>query len=100
MILATVSGMSCHLADSIFGGSAAVLEMPAAWQLASPLGVNIGGVDPAIVRISADAEYDSWLTVAETAGNPRGAVASIGVDAAAWTVDRHLRVDNGAVCEF
>ena len=53
--------------------------------MAAPFGADIGGVAPAFFAFSADAEYDSWLTVGPTDGDNAGQLSSIGVDFARWT---------------
>jgi hypothetical protein len=86
---------------TIYGDSGHEMELPPAYQASRPLGANIGGVNPAFfaTRIAgaADAQYDSWLTVGETAGNAHGGVSSIGIPFDAWTLGEGLVVSDGAV---
>ena len=58
---------------------------------------NIGGVLPAIINIDSDAQYDSWLTIGITDGDPNNQLASIGIDFETWDINRPLIVNNGAV---
>ena len=48
---------------AIFGHPDSPMSLPAAYQSAAPFGVDIGGVAPDFVALSADAGTDSWLTV-------------------------------------
>ena len=82
---------------SVFGTATADLIVPAAYQEATPFGANVGGVNPAFFSVSAGAEFDSWLSVGLSDGDPNGAISSIGIDFAAWTASAPLDVADGAV---
>ena len=73
------------------------MSVPAAYQVGFPLGANIGGVNPAFFVISADIEFDSWLTVGVTDGQGVSALSSIGVDFDRWTATSGIETTNGAV---
>ena len=70
---------------AIFGDNHADahLRLPAAFHVAAPFGVNIGGTNPAFWEVSPDAQYDSWLSVSVTRGNVHNDISSIGID---WAV--------------
>ena len=82
---------------SLSGTSETRLTMPAAYQVPSPFGVDIGGGNPAFFDSMPESEFDSWVTVGPTDGSAVGAISSIGIDFASWTADAGLSVDNGAV---
>eukprot|EP01043_Picozoa_sp_COSAG02_P018157 COSAG02_NODE_841_length_16613_cov_61.635703_3_plen_577_part_00 len=75
------NAMNCY---SIYGDSRP-LRFPPAYQVPSPFGSNVGGVSPAFFALNPTAQYDSWLTVGETAGNVNNQVNSIGIDFSVWT---------------
>ena len=72
------------------------MHFPAGYQVATPFGVDIGGVSPAFFGVMAESEFDSWLTIGMTAGNT-GALSSIGVDFTAWTAATGIGTTDGAV---
>jgi hypothetical protein len=73
------------------------MEVPPAFQVPAPFGASVGGTNPAFWKLSKDAQFDSWLTVAEKEGNAKGAVSSIGIDFDSWTEQSGLTVNDGAV---
>jgi len=78
------------------------MMLPASYQCATPFGVHTGGVDPTFFSVANSdatgyAQYDSWLTVGLTEGDPAGLISSIGIDWEAWTADSDLEVTDGAV---
>eukprot|EP01043_Picozoa_sp_COSAG02_P009038 COSAG02_NODE_300_length_25279_cov_159.676529_19_plen_542_part_00 len=87
------SAMNCY---SIYGDNRPLL-FPPAYQVPSPFGSNVGGVNPAFFALSPTVQYDSWLTVGETAGNADNQVNSIGIDFSVWTDTTPLQssVDSG-----
>ena len=48
------------------------LELPPAYQVASPFGADIGGTNPLWWGMMAETQYDSWLTVGATDGSSKG----------------------------
>ena len=73
------------------------MTFPAAFQVAAPFGTDLGGVSPAFIAVSADAAFDSWLTVGVTDGSAGSAIsASPGLGLDGWTDGTALH-DNGAV---
>ena len=73
------------------------MTVPPAYQVPAPFGTNVGGANPSFWDFSPTAQYDSWLTVGETAGNVAQGVSSIGVKWDTWTEDLGLTIDDGAV---
>ena len=62
------------------------MSFPAAFQIASPFGVNVGGVNPEFYAFMPAAEFDSWITVGMSDGsNPSAISASPGFDFTTWT---------------
>ena len=82
---------------SIEGTADGPMRIPAAYQVATPFGVDVGGVHPAFLPIRPDAAYDSWLTIGFTEGSGAKALSTIGIDFSSWTMATPLYVDNGSV---
>ena len=61
------------------------LSIPPAYQTATPFGANTGGTNPQFWAFSADAQWDSWLTVGLEEGDPGGLLSSIGIDFVNWS---------------
>ena len=81
------------------GTADTTMSFPPAFQVAAPFGADIGGVSPAFFPVSAEAEFDSWLTIGITDGTTPGAIAaSPGFDiAGSWTADTGLSETNSAI---
>ena len=74
------------------------MTFPAAFQVAAPFGVDIGGVPPVFFAVIAEAEIDSWLTVGPVDGTAGAAIsASPGLGLGGWTADTPFTTSNGAV---
>jgi hypothetical protein len=75
------------------------MSFPAAFQVAAPFGVDIGGVSPAFFAVSADAEFDSWLTIGPTDGTAGAALSTYlsGLGLGSWTADTPFSTSNGAI---
>lgn len=71
--------------------------VPASWQ--SPLSVNnnLGGVQSSLLEYFPTAEWDSWLTINLTDGDPDSTLGSVGVPFGSWTEDSPMTIANGAV---
>ena len=88
---------------AIYGKAATPLEVasplsfPAAFQVAAPFGVNVGGVNPLFFTAAAGAEFDSWLTVGMLNAEDTTAISSIGIDWASWDEATPLSADDGAI---
>ena len=88
---------------TIYGNTDGAMSFPAAYQVAAPFGVDIGGVSPAFFAIANNAalgyaEFDSWLTVGVTDGSAPGAIsASPGFPMDTWTDSTALETNNGAI---
>jgi len=81
------------------GSSDHPMEIPAAHQVAQPYGQSVGGVNPAFFAISAESEYDSWLTVGDTTGSASisSEISSVGIPWEEWNEDSGLHITDGAV---
>ena len=66
-------------------GDSRPMEFPPAYQVASPFGGDIGGVNPTLISVSPGAAFDSWLTVGITQGNDAGLISKIGIDFNTWS---------------
>ena len=73
------------------------LSFPAAFQVAAPFGVDVGGVNPAFFPVNAAAEFDSWLSVGPVDGSAGAGISVIGLPFETWTASAGLTADNGAV---
>ena len=83
---------------ALAGTDATPMSFPAAFQLATPFGADIGGANAAFFAIMADAEFDSWLTIGITDGTNDGAIAaSPGFAFPGWTETGGLQTTNGAI---
>lgn len=74
---------------AIFGQEDHALELPPAYQVPKPLGVDIGGIQLAILEIDSGVhrpEFDSWVTIGETQGAV-GQISTIGIDWDCWQID-------------
>jgi hypothetical protein len=72
------------------------MQFPAAYQVTTPFGVDVGGVPPAFFPFE-DSEFDSWLTVGLTEGNSGELALSPGFGIDTWTADSSFETDNGSV---
>ncbi len=83
------------------GKAAEQMVIPAAFQVAAPFGVNIGGTNPSLWALTSDdLAHDSWLTVGEVLwdeGETSSHLSTIGIDFDSWSATRDLVVPNGAV---
>ena len=82
---------------TIFGEQGSPLSVPAAYQVASPFGVDIGGTFPAFWAAQAESQYDSWLTIGMTEGNANNALANIGIPFDDWSATQAIETEDGAV---
>jgi hypothetical protein len=73
-----------------------VTYLPPAYQSISEIN-NIGGVEPFVINLNPDANYDSWLTIGITNGDTNNKLSTIGIDFSSWTSRMGLTIDNGAV---
>ena len=71
--------------------------IPEAYQLPDYQGSNVGGINPLLTQYVPDTQYDSWLTIQLTDGNPTGQVDAIGIDFSSWNENTPLLVTNGAI---
>ena len=85
---------------AIFGDPDSPMSLPPAYQSEPPFGVDIGGVAPDFVALSADAGTDSWLTVGYVDGfSGSDLMASPGTPERLnfWTPDAGVTLTNDAV---
>ena len=47
---------------TLFGTPTSRLVVPPAFQVSTPFGADIGGVNPTFFGVMAEAQFDSWLT--------------------------------------
>lgn len=71
--------------------------IPAAYQVGSIYGNNLGGVSDSIVAVNPNSRYDSWLTLGITNGDLQNKIGTIGIDYNLWDENTPLRITNGAI---
>jgi len=74
-----------------------ITYLPPAYQSISQTNNNIGGVEPFIISLNPESNYDSWLTIGITDGDTNNKLSTIGIDFSSWTSTSGLTIDNGAV---
>lgn len=84
-------------AYAMYGNAAAPSQIPPAFQVETPFGADVGGVNPAFFGIRPDARYDSWLTAGIDDGDVRNSLSSIGLDFDTWNEVSGITADDGAV---
>lgn len=93
--LSVTLGAGAQNIYALFGDDDRPLNLPPAYQTATPYGVNIGGVYPAFLPSYPQADFDSWLTVGPTQGDP-GLISTIGIDWDCWQKNDQTRSGNAA----
>ena len=82
---------------SIEGTPEGAMELPPAYQVDTPFGVDTAGANPQFFAFMADVEFDSWLSVGITDGDSAGELGTIGIDFSSWTDSAGLIVPDGSV---
>lgn len=89
---------------ALFGDSSDIpidgssMIIPPAYQSPSSIfNSNFGGINPQLLSLDILSEYDSWLTIGITDGDPNNLLSSIGIDFNTWTSNTGLEVTNGAI---
>ena len=83
--------------NTIYGSTRSPLSMPPSYQMETPFGANYGGNNPAYWSVHTESQYDSWLTVGLTRGDPDGQLMNHGIDFDTWTATTPLYVDSGYI---
>ncbi len=73
------------------------MHIPEAYQSPVNKGQNIGGVSEYMVSIFPETNYDSWLTIGITNGDPTNLISAVGIDFNSWSESNAMDIDNGAV---
>ena len=81
---------------TVYGTEDAVATVPGGYQTPTPMGSNVGGVNPAFFQFMPAAQYDSWLTVGEDQGNVHNQVSSVGIQFDRWSTSP-LTITDGAI---
>jgi hypothetical protein len=81
---------------TIFGDRNTPMILPPAFQMKSPFGANVGGVDPMFYQFKPASEFDSWITIGITQSDS-GKMGTIGIKFDGWTEKTGITVTNGAV---
>lgn len=74
-----------------------MMHIPEAYQSSVNKGQNIGGVSEYMVSIFPETNYDSWLTIGITNGDPTNLISAVGIDFNSWSESNAMDIDNGAV---
>ena len=74
-----------------------IMHIPEAYQSSVNKGQNIGGVSEYMVSIFPETNYDSWLTIGITNGDPTNLISAVGIDFNSWSESNAMDIDNGAV---
>ena len=69
---------------TIFGTARGALSIPPSYNVPSPFGQNIGGVQAEFFKFKKEAEWDSWLSVGVTGGDAGNVLGSAGLTANMW----------------
>ena len=89
-----------HVEDvyALYGSTGDPLIVPAAFQVPTPFGSNVGPTNAAFFPINPDAEWDSFLTIGidGPALNPN-AISSVGIEFAEWTESQGITSTDAAV---
>ncbi len=73
------------------------MTIPGAYQINNLFGSNIGGVSNSLTSVNQASNYDSWLTIGITDGDPDNRLGTIGIDFETWSPDSPLSIGDGAV---
>lgn len=88
-----------HNLHSIFGDEDNAMSLPPAYQ--ADAGVNFGGINPEIIANIPALEYDSWLTIGETAGADDSLTFLIDdSELQAWTANSGIEINDGVLLFF
>jgi len=74
-----------------------MMHIPPAYQSPVNKGQNIGGVSEYMSSIFSETNYDSWLTIGLTNGDPNNLISAVGIDFNSWSESNAMDIDNGAV---
>jgi hypothetical protein len=74
-----------------------MMHIPPAYQSPVNKGQNIGGVSEYMSTIFSETNYDSWLTIGLTNGDPNNLISAVGIDFNNWSESNAMDIDNGAV---
>merc|ERR1711988_206857 len=77
---------------AIMGSAGHPLAIPAAYQVTGPANKHVGGIDPAfwLSYGQIDAQFDSWLTVGITDGDPNNRLSIVGLNMTTWTATQGI----------
>jgi hypothetical protein len=89
-------GVAADNIYTVFGEPEMPMNVPGAYQVATPFGADVAGVNPDLAAVMPTAAFDSWLTVGLTTGGA-GEISSIGIAFGAWTEQAGITTDNGAL---
>jgi hypothetical protein len=84
---------------SLVGSQKGALSLPPAFQVKSPFGANLCGVNPQFLQFKPEATFDSWLTVGIVNGDHDSSIQSAGLTQlfSSWNEKHGLHSNNGGV---
>lgn len=82
---------------AIYGDNENHITIPPAYQSTNGLNNNLAGYSDYLMDMIPDTQYDSWLTIGLTNGDPTNEISSVGVDFKSWTETTGITIDDGAV---
>ena len=84
---------------SLMGSKKGALSLPPAFQVNSPFGSNLCGVNPQFVQFKPEATFDSWLTVGIVDGDHDNSIQSAGLTQLfhSWNEKHGLQSNNAGV---
>ena len=82
---------------AIYGNNDNNMIIPKAYQVIGYKGSNVGGINPLLLDYYPQSNYDSWLTISLTNGDPIGQVDAIGIDFSGWDENSDLIISDGAI---
>jgi hypothetical protein len=96
--IAVQFGADAYDVYAVFGVPGDPLQIPPAFQVATPFGSNVGPVNPLFLPIMPAAEWDSYLTIGldGPALVPRS-ISSVGIDFSSWDETQGIDTEDGAL---
>ncbi len=87
---------------ALFGDSddhhGSTMHIPSAYNIDGDIfNSDFGGIPENLISLNPNSQFDSWLTIGLTNGDPQHKVSSIGVDFDTWNNQESLDITNGAI---
>jgi|EP01046_Picozoa_sp_COSAG06_P005087 hypothetical protein len=85
---------------ALFADANHSISLPAAYQVPTPFGADVGGTNPQLWQFKPETQYDSWLTVSSDDGSAvsaLGGLSTTGISFGSWSVDSGIEETEGAI---